>query len=711
MSSARNLELPIDGMTCEDCAQIVRRAIAQVEGVRAVEVSVVGAKAFIDLTPGTDRDAIRRSVEGAGYRVVQPGTAQVEATARFNRSILLGLGAAVAIVVLAVVLGEQFGLIERVTDLVPVPIALGLVLVVAYPVLRGVVLDLLKGRVTSATLMSVGLVAALVVGQWTAAILVVFFIRLGEYIEAFTTERSRLALKSLTALSPQTARVERDGSEAVVAVANVRPSEIVVVRPGEQIPVDGEVVSGHATIDQAAITGESMPADVAVGGSVFAASFARLGSVRVRVRHVGADTTFGRVIRLVEEAETHRGPIQQMADRFSAHYLPVVGAIAVLTFLVRRDPLATAAVLVVACSCAFALATPIAILASVGAGAKRGLLIKGGKFLEELARADVVLLDKTGTLTFGRPEVTDIVAEPRVGESELLAVTAAAERYSEHPLAEAVRGAARAHGIAIADPESFDALAGVGVRALVGGREIAVGGPRLLGERELPPSALALAATGKTLLVVLRDGSFIGVLAASDTLRPEVPAALRALRDAGIKHIELLTGDSALVAAPLAARLGVACESGLLPDDKIAIVRRYQAEGHTVVMIGDGINDAPALSQANVGIAMGVGGSGVAIDAAHIALMREDWALVPEVFAIARRTIGVVRLNIGFTAVYNLVGLALAALGFLPPALAAAAQSLPDLIMLANSARLLAPPRSESASADDGRRIDHSEFA
>jgi len=573
---------------------------------------------------------------------------------------------------------------------VPWPLGLALVLAGGYPVFRNVVRAALKRQITSHALMTLGALAALAVGEWATALVVVFFMRVGDYAERFTTERARRAVKDLTAMVPQTARVVRAGTELDVPVGEVRVGEMVIVRPGEQIPVDGEVIGGQATVDQASITGESMPVEVGPGAKVFAATLARLGSFRVRAAHVGQDTTFGRVVRMVEQAEAHRADVQRLGDRFSAYYLPVVAGIAALTFLIRRDPLATAAVLVVACSCSFALATPIAMLASVGAAAKRGLLIKGGKYLESLARADVLLIDKTGTLTLGRPQITDILPLNGTAADEVLAMAASAERYSEHPLAEAVRAAAGERTLPLREPEQFEAVPGLGVRARVNGATIAVGNRRMISTDASFSAILnALEAQGKTLLLVSQDGTLAGVLAAADTLRPEVPAALDTVRALGIRHIELLTGDNEPTAAALAEKLGVRYRANLLPEDKIAAVRAYQARGHTVVMVGDGVNDAPALAQADVGIAMGAAGTDVAIEAGHMALMRDDWRLVPEVFRIARRTMRVVKLNIAFTALYNLGGLTLAALGFLPPILAAAAQSLPDLGILANSSRLL----------------------
>ncbi|RPJ50852.1 MAG: cadmium-translocating P-type ATPase, partial [Chloroflexi bacterium] len=401
------------------------------------------------------------------------------------------------------------------------------------------------------------------------------------------------------------------------------------------------------------------------------------------------DTTFGRVINMVEEAESNRADVQRVADRFSALYLPVVGGVALATFLLRRDPLATAAVLVVACSCSFALATPIAMLASIGAGAKRGLLVKGGKYLETLSTVNVLLVDKTGTLTLGRPKIEDVIPLGDLTSTELLLLAASAERYSEHPLAEAVRSAARRQDLRLLDPEHFTSVPGIGVVATLGRQTIMVGSGRMVAAEQAKTIESRLLSEGKTLLWVSRDGQPIGVLAASDSLRDEVPEAFRRLRKLGVNRIELLTGDNERTAAALAGMLGIDYRAGLLPEDKIAIVKEYQGKGRRVAMVGDGVNDAPALAQADVGIAMGSGGAYVAVEAAHIALLRDDWLLIPQVFAIARKTMRVVKGNIAFTAVYNILGLTLAAFGILPPVLAAAAQSIPDIGILFNSSRLL----------------------
>ncbi len=592
-------------------------------------------------------------------------------------------------VLFIVIAGEWLGLFDALNQLIPFPIGAAIVLVVGFPIYRNVVRATLHKQVISHTLMTIGVIAALAIGDWVTALIVAIFMRVGDYVENFTTESARRALKELSALAPQTARVEQMGLELELPISQVKIGDVVVVRPGEKIPVDGEVVSGYATIDQSTITGESMPVDVTDGSHVFAATIAKLGSLRIKTLRIGADTTFGRVIKMVEEAEANRADVQRFADKFSGYYLPIVGGIAVLTFLASRDPLATAAVLVVACSCSIALATPVAMLASIGSSAKHGLLIKGGRYLESLARADVLLVDKTGTLTLGQPGITDILPLDGYTEADLLGLAASVERYSEHPVAEAVRDAAGKRDLQIQEIENFESLPGMGVRARVNGLLVEIGNRRLIPSANSWPGGQALEDQGKTLLYVARDGRLAGILAAADTIRPEVPESIYELRKLGIRQIVLLTGDHERTASTLAGTLGVKYRANLLPENKIEVVREYQAKGHTVVMIGDGVNDAPALAQADVGIAMGAAGTDIAIEAAHIALMRDDWRLVPQIFHTAQRTMKIVRMNLGFTAVYNIVGLSLAAFGILPPVFAAAAQSIPDLGIMANSARLL----------------------
>ncbi len=692
MPNLQTLEITINGMDCAECTQHVRRAISRLDGVNSVEVLLAAEKAIINLDPEKlDLPAIRKAVAGAGdYSVPEtiaasPVLSQADFSRKFN-FLLVSVFSGVLFIVIA---GEWLGWFDALNQIVPFPIGAAIVLAAGFPIYRNVIRAALNRQIISHTLMTIGVIAALAIGEWVTALIVAIFMRVGDYVENFTTESARRAVRELSALAPQTARVEQMKIEMELPIEQVRSGDIVVVRPGERIPVDGEVISGQAAVDQSSITGESMPVDAAGGSRVFAASIVKLGSLRIRTLRVGADTTFGRVIRMVEEAEANRAAVQRFADRFSGYYLPIVAGIAAITFLLSRNPLATAAVLVVACSCSIALATPVAMLASIGGSAKRGLLIKGGRYLETLARADVLLLDKTGTLTWGQPQITDIVSINGSDEREILSLAASAERYSEHPVAEAVRRAARTQNIPLSEPEVFESVPGLGVRARVNGSLVEVGNRRFIPSANSPPVAQMLEGQGKTLLFLSKDGEVTAILAAADTIRPEVPASIRELETLGIKHIELLTGDNERTASALAKMVGVKYRANLLPEDKIQIVKDYQSKGQIVVMIGDGVNDAPALAQADVGIAMGAAGTDIAIEAAHIALMREDWTLVPQILRTARRTMKTVKVNLAFTAVYNVLGLSLAAFGILPPVYAAAAQSLPDIGILANSARLL----------------------
>ncbi len=695
MNETQTLDVRVEGMDCAECTQHVRHAIASLPGVQHVEVYLASERATVELDPRrVDLDAIRKAVAGAGYRV--PESAEVapapDSTREraFGRRIGLLLIGVIAFVLFVVVGGEWLGLFERLNAFVPLPIGIALVVAAGFTAFRNVWRATLRRQITAHHLMTLGVIAALAVGQWVTALVVVLLMHVGDYVEHFTTERARRAVKDLAALAPATARVERDGGEVDIPADQVRVGETVIVRPGEQIPVDGEVVDGRATINQAAITGEPLPVDAGPGSQVYAATIAELGHLRVRATKVGRDATFGKVVRMVEEAEAKRGPVQTAADRFSAIYLPIIAGIAALTFIISGNPLATAAVLVVACSCSFALATPIAMLASIGAAARRGLLIKGGQYIETLARADVLLIDKTGTLTLGQPRISEIIPVDGIYDRDgLLSFAASAERYSEHPLAQAVRDAALRHNLQLREPAEFEALPGQGIRARIDGRTVLVGNRGYVVDGAAIEGWPDASPNGNTTLYVAIDDRPAGILLAADTMRFEVPDALEELRELGIRHIEVLTGDNERTAAALAGSLGIAYRANLLPEDKIRIVREYQAQGKTVVMIGDGVNDAPALAQADVGVAMAVAGAAVAVEAAHVSLMREDWRLAPELFRIARRTMRVVKMNLAFTTVYNIVGVSLAAFGILPPVLAAAAQSIPDLGILGNSARLL----------------------
>ena len=693
--TTKTFEIRIKGMDCSECVAHVDRAIRSVQDVYDVQVFLGAEKARVayqDSVPETR--LIRQAVKEAGYEAIfETGQELVDSDSATERSLfrrlMLILGVVFGIVLFVAVVGEWLGFFKHLTEFIPWYAWLAVILAGGWPIFRNVGRSALKGQVISHTLMTLGVVAAITVREWPTATVVVLFMRVGDFVEGLTTGKARNAVKDLTSLAPQMARVEKDGKEVILPIAQVKSGDVIVIRPGESVPVDGVVIDGAASIDQSAISGEGMPLEASLGTKVFAASIIKIGMVKIRTMAVGDDTTFGKVIRLVEEAEGNRADVQRVADKFAGYYLPVVAAIALLTLVLRRDPLAAAATLVVACSCSFALATPIAMLASIGSAAKQGVLIKGGKYLETLAKVDTLFVDKTGTLTTGKPQITDIVPLGKFTEDELLELTVSVEQHSEHPLAEAVRKKASQRGIEPLEVTDFNNMPGKGVFGKVNELRVGILNNHVSNEVMVADAIEKFSSQGKTTFFLIINKKLAGMMAAADTSRKEVKDALGAIRNMGIYQIVLLSGDKEAPVKQLANELGIDYRAGLMPEEKIAVVRGAQSGGKHVAMVGDGINDAPALAQADVGIAMGATGSDIAIEAAHIALLREDWMLVPRVFEIARRTMRVVKSNILFTAVYNLAGLSLSAFGFLPPVLAAALQSLPDVGILVNSARLI----------------------
>jgi Cd2+/Zn2+-exporting ATPase/Cu+-exporting ATPase len=687
----RIFELPVEGMDCAECRKHVQSAIESIPGVRSVTVFLAAEKAVITADPSqVDEDRIRTAIQSAGYAVPETHTPEDQSsTDELSRHIKIAYALIVAAVLAIAVFGEWMGIFDRLNAMVPPLLGAAVVAIAGWPVLRKVFHALSQKTIIAQTVMSLGVFGALIIGEWITALIIVFFMRIGDAIESYTTNRARSSVKNLTVMIPRTACIIKEGVEDEVPIEDIREGDIVLIRPGETVPVDGVVRSGQAAVDQSSVTGESIPVDVVQGSHVYAATIIRQGSVQVRTTRVGEDTTFGRVVRMVEEAEANRSEIQSFADKFSGYFLPLVLLAAALTYIISGDPLSTVAVLVVSCSCAIALATPIAMLASVGAAAKHGLLIKGGKYIEALSRADVLLIDKTGTVTFGEPRITDILPINGCTADELLRMTASVEAYSEHALAEAVIQSARDQNINLEEITDFSSTPGGGIQANYQGSTIRVGNEQFIARESDILGLESFETPGKTRLLVSRDGLLVGVIAASDTMRPEVPEALEAIKGFGVDQIMLLTGDNQETADSLAAQLDIPYRANMLPEDKIMFVEEYQSRGHYVVMVGDGVNDAPALAKADVGIAMGVAGSDIAIETAHIALMRDDWSLIPQLFEIANRTMGVVKMNLAFTGVFNLLGITLAAFGIIPPVLAAAAQSIPDIAILTNSSRLL----------------------
>ena len=695
------VDLRVDGLCCTECAVAVEKALAHRPGVRQYRILTAAEKVQVDFDPRrVSAEEVAQSIAALGYKV-HPVGALVARTLSSPRvfspdTVRFAFVAVVALIALLEIGGEFLGWFEVAKERIPMPVLLATIALGGYPIFKRAALGLIHRQINVDMMMSVGILGAAALGQYTAAMLIVFFMNIAHYLEEFTTGKSRKAIQELIRLSPKTARIKLDGREIEVAVEALKPGDVVAIRPGEQIPADGVVVSGRSAVNQASITGESVPAEKQAGDEVYAATFNELGYVEVRVTRVGPDTTFGKIVRLVEEAEAVKAPIQKFADRFTTWFLPAAIGAAVLTYLVSGEPLFAIAVLVAACPCAVGLATPLSVVASVGSGARHGLLVKGGRYLEALARVDCVVMDKTGTVTFGKPQVTDMIAVNSLLEDDILRYAASLEKNSEHPIASAILEHARAKNIAIPDPEGFEYLVGKGLRGRVAGKTALLGNARFLRESDVPLSAAvetraqALEQDGKTVLLLALDGSIVGAIAVADVIRDEVPAALAALKRLGIKRLLLLTGDNERVAAAIAAKVGVTeFRAGLLPEDKIAIVRELQQTGLKVAMVGDGVNDAPALAQADVGIAMGVVGSDVALEAAHVALMRDDWRQIPQAIIAGRRTYRTIRQNIALGITWDVVTMGLASVGILSPVLAAATEVVPDVLVALNSARLL----------------------
>ncbi len=504
-------------------------------------------------------------------------------------------------------------------------------------------------------LVTIAVTGAVLIGELWEAAAVTFLFALGGALESMTLSRTRNALRELLALAPTTATVLRDGRQVVVDPGEVTTGEVVLVKPGGKVPVDGRVVDGGAAVDESSITGESMPIEKGPGDDVFAGTVVRDGTVTVRTTGAGADTTLARIINRVEEAQEAKAPAQRFMERFARWYTPAVVMLAVLAFAVSRNLELALTLLVIGCPGALVISVPVSVVAGIGRAAKRGVLVKGGEHLERAGKITAVALDKTGTLTTGRPRLTDVVSlDPAVGERDVLAIAAAAEATSEHPLARPVVAAAERLGIAVPDRSTaFEQHAGKGVSAMVDGTAVAVGTARLMDALRVPVDASArrvlagLAASGRTGVLVAREGRLVGVMGLADEIREDAAMAVSGLRRSGIRRVIMLTGDHSAVAESVARSVGVdEVHAGLLPEDKLDMIRRLRAEGEVVAMVGDGVNDAPALATADVGIAMGAAGTDVAVETADIALLSERLDRIVEAVALSRRTLNNLRQNV-----------------------------------------------------------------
>lgn len=724
------VKLGLVGMTCANCAQKIERKLKRLPGVVEATVNFGTETALVRYIPGmVDVAAMKQAVMDLGYEAFakeEEGAADAEREARekeMKRQWRLFLfSAALTLPLLVYMFGELLGFHPPMIFMNP-----WFQLILATPVQFYAGWQFyvdtwhnLKNRTANmSVLIAIGTTAAylysLAITLWgerlgrsdiyyeTGAVIITLII-LGKYLEAVAKGRTSEAIKALMGLQAKTARVVRNGQEQDIPVAEVQVDDLVIVRPGEKVPVDGVIVKGRSAIDESMLTGESLPVDKKIGDEVIGGTLNKYGTFTFRATKVGKDTALAQIIRVVEEAQARKAPIQRLADVVSAYFVPAVIAIALVTFLgwylgtgdFTRALLYFTAVLVIACPCALGLATPTAIMVGTGLGAQHGILIRGGEYLEKAYKLNTIVLDKTGTITKGEPDVTDVI--PADGSSlspdELLALTAGAELRSEHPLAEAIVRGAKEKGLSIPDAQEFEAIPGRGVRALVNGKQVLVGTTKLLTENgvavgSMLPQKEQLESQGKTAMLVAVDGHLAGMVAVADTVKEHSAEAIAALQAMGIE-VWMITGDNKRTAAAIAAQVGIKPENVMaevLPEDKAAQVSHLKGKGRVVGMVGDGINDAPALASADLGFAIGTG-TDVAMETAGITLMRGDLRGIVAAIRLSRQTMRKIKQNLFWALVYNTLGIPVAAFGYLAPALAGAAMAFSSVSVVTNSGLL-----------------------
>jgi Zn2+/Cd2+-exporting ATPase len=536
-------------------------------------------------------------------------------------------------------------------------------------------------------LATVAVIASIYIGEYIAAAVVVLMLGGGEILEDYTSGKASVAIEKLIAESPKTATVLRDGSEVEVPVGEVNVGEIVIVKPGGKIPVDGVVKSGSASVNQASITGESMPVETGFGDTVYGGTVIEQGSLDIEVTAIGNESTYGKIIRLVEEAEQHKAPIEKTADRFARYFAPLMLGIGAVVFLFTGDIKRVASIWVIACPCSLTLATPMAVVASIGNSARKGILIRNGESLERLSSVDALALDKTGTVTTGHPEV---VAVKTIGvtEADVLSLAASAEMRSEHPLARAILKAARDKEVVVPEASDFKMETGLGVVATLPTGEITVGNDKLMKKHRITLDAAQPEST-KTIVYVARDKHVIGSIEIADTVREDTKNVLK-LAKIHVRKTILLTGDNQATAKSIGDEIGVdEIAYNLLPEQKVEKIKSLKAEGYKVAMIGDGVNDAPALATADVGIAMGLRGTDVAIETAGIVLATDDLIRIPTLLNIGKSTMSIIKQNLVFAMSVNVIGVGLGISGVLPPLVASIIHESNALLVMLNSLRLL----------------------
>jgi Cu+-exporting ATPase len=717
-----NVTLSISGMTCASCATRIEKQLMKVEGALSASVNLANEKANIKWVPGqTNLDTLIAAVKKAGYEAKpdQETNADAERQAREqeykeqrNKFIIGALLSVVFLPMMAsdlaarydVFPGFQFHLSPWIQFLLATPVQFyvgGHFYKDAYKALRG-------GSANMAVLVAMGTSAAYFYSlvltlfgtngglYYEASAIIITLIVLGKLLEARAKGQTSEAIKKMMGLQAKTARVIRDGKEMDIPIEQVEVNEVIFVRVGEKIPVDGEIIEGNSTVDESMLTGESMPVEKNVGDTVVGATVNKHGSFKFKAKKVGKDTALAQIIKLVEEAQGSKAPIQRLADKISGIFVPIVIGIAVITFaityfLIGLTPaiISAVAVLVIACPCALGLATPTAVMVGTGKGAENGVLIKGAEHLESAHRLTTVVLDKTGTITKGEPEVTDIIPIGDYSENELLQLAATAERGSEHPLGEAIVMRAKEEGLELGETSGFQAIPGHGIEVQIWGKKVWIGNKKLMQKNNIVIEAILhqmeeLEGQGKTAMLMAVDDHLAGIIAVADTVKETSAKAIKQLKDMHIEVI-MITGDNRRTAEAIAQQVGVdRVLAEVLPEDKSSEVEKLKQEGKIVAMVGDGINDAPALVTAHIGIAIGTG-TDVAIEAADITLMRGDLMGIVDTIRLSKATMRKIRQNLFWAFAYNIILIPVAAFGLLTPILAGAAMAFSSVSVVTNT--------------------------